>query len=73
MPSETTSSAGRRLGHEAAKVAVRETLSRISESGESASVKAPSLIQEQSLEAVEEREAQQTEQEQERPGTEEEQ
>jgi hypothetical protein len=31
----TASRAGRRLGHEAARVAVRETLSRISESGES--------------------------------------
>jgi hypothetical protein len=35
MSRGTTSSAGRRLGHEAARVAVRETLSRISESGES--------------------------------------
>lgn len=31
----TASTAGRRLGQEAARVAVRETLSRISESGES--------------------------------------
>ena len=41
----TVSSAGRRLGHEAAKVAIQDTLSRISESGESqvsgGSAKAP--------------------------------
>lgn len=54
MPGETTSSAGRRVGHQAAQVAVRETLSRISESGESVaggSVKAPSLIEKPSIEA----------------------
>ena len=49
----TASSAGRRLGHEAARVAVRETLSRISESGESAAKSTASdpLIENKSLEA----------------------
>ncbi len=52
----TASSAGRRLGHEAAQVAVRETLSRISESGEStlsksAGAKSIPLIENKSIEA----------------------